>query len=62
MPWAELLAAALRLGITPAAFWRLSIAEWNMIMGASIGTGRPMTRGELETLAARFPDTSKAEI
>jgi len=61
MPWAELLAAAMRLGIEPAAFWRLSIAEWNMIMGGMRNGARPLTHAEFEALAARFPDIQKEE-
>jgi len=59
MPWAELLAAALRVGVAPAAFWQLSIAEWNMIMGGLREGARPLSHAEFKALAARFPDLPK---
>ncbi|MBN4046383.1 phage tail assembly chaperone [bacterium AH-315-P15] len=60
MPWAELLGLAVaRFGLTPHAFWRLSLAEWNMLMAgrSECGATSPITRAEFEELAHEFPDT-----
>ncbi len=57
MPWAELLAHALQLGIAPSAFWQLSLAEWNMIARGRGGAhAMPLNRAELDELARQFPD------
>ncbi len=54
MPWAQLLqTAVLRLGLNPAAFWQMSLAEWNMIARVNA----PLTRDDLDALLARYPDT-----
>ena len=50
IPWGELLAAALRIGLTPAAFWRTSLAEWRLLMADAKG-GETMGRAEFEALA-----------
>lgn len=53
-PWGAMLADAVRLGIPPEAFWRLSVREWRML------TERPgsaaMGRDALERLAGEWPD------
>lgn len=49
-PWASWLqAAVLRFGLTPEAFWRLSLCEWRALTRAVSGT-EPMTRAGLEAL------------
>jgi uncharacterized phage protein (TIGR02216 family) len=48
MPWAALLAAALRLGLSPDAFWRMSLREWRLVHAASAAPA--MSRSELEKL------------
>jgi uncharacterized phage protein (TIGR02216 family) len=46
--WAAMLRAGLRLGVTPEAFWRLSLKEWRMITD---GKSQPvMGRAEFERL------------
>jgi uncharacterized phage protein (TIGR02216 family) len=45
------------MGIPPAAFWRLSVAEWRMLTGGAAALGR----GEMEALMARFPDEVPSE-
>jgi len=47
----------LRFGLSPDAFWRLSVLEWRALC-ASLGPGAmsPPDRGVLETLMRRFPD------
>ncbi len=57
MPWAELFRAGVtRLGLSPLAFWAMSLAEWNML--ASAGTA-PLGRDKLNALLARYPDNEK---
>lgn len=51
--WAAALAAAARLGIAPAAFWRLSVAEWRALAGGSAGAP---TRAAFEALMCAHPD------
>jgi uncharacterized phage protein (TIGR02216 family) len=53
-PWSGLMAAAVRLGLSPEAFWRVSVREWRLIVGGAGGAG--MGRHELERLAMMFPD------
>lgn len=55
MNWAAMLrAAAERFGVTPEAFWRLSLREWRMLTAAPEQAA--MSGGELERLAAQWPD------
>ena len=52
-PWPQLLRLAVQMGITPEAFWRLSLAEWRAL------TAEPsdaLSRQGFEALARRFPD------
>jgi uncharacterized phage protein (TIGR02216 family) len=53
--WAALMRVGLgELGLAPEVFWRLSPAEFLMLLG---GAGpAPMGRSAFEALAARFPD------
>jgi len=55
-PWPRLVAAAVRIGVTPAAFWRLSLREWRALTAAEDPT---LSRLAFETLARRFPDEPK---
>jgi uncharacterized phage protein (TIGR02216 family) len=52
LPWPDLLVAAPQLGLTPSAFWALSVAEWR----ALVGQGQGLDRGRLAELSAAFPD------
>jgi uncharacterized phage protein (TIGR02216 family) len=54
-PWRALLAAAQRLGVTPAEFWRLSLREWRALAAPSAEAA--LTRAAFDALAARFPDS-----
>lgn len=54
-PWAEMLRMAARAGVTPAAFWRLSLKEWRMLTERSAGP-EPMGRGAFERMAEAWPD------
>ena len=53
-PWAAMLGEAVRLGVMPEAFWRLSVREWRML------TERPgasaLGRAGFEKLAQAWPD------
>jgi uncharacterized phage protein (TIGR02216 family) len=49
-----MLRLALRLGVMPEAFWRLSLKEWQMLTGA--GEAAAMTGVELARLVERWPD------
>ncbi len=53
--WAGALSLALRLGLTPEAFWRLSLAEWRALV-APLAPARPFDRAAFAALAARYPD------
>ena len=57
--WAAALRHAVReLGLSPDAFWRLSVAEWRMLTGGAAALGRR----EMDALTARFPDGGKRTI
>jgi uncharacterized phage protein (TIGR02216 family) len=53
-PWSLLLASALRLGLTPTQFWRLSLKEWRALNTPQLGEALP--RSAFESLARQFPD------
>jgi uncharacterized phage protein (TIGR02216 family) len=55
-PWRALLRTALRLGISPEVFWRLSLKEWRAF---SASNAESLSRAAFETLTARFPDEVK---
>jgi uncharacterized phage protein (TIGR02216 family) len=49
-----MLRDALRMGVAPEAFWRLSVREWRMLTD---GGGAPaMGRRAFEVLATAWPD------
>jgi uncharacterized phage protein (TIGR02216 family) len=50
--WGGALRAALALGLTPDAFWRLSLAEWRLLTAAPPAA----TRADLARLMADHPD------
>ena len=54
-PWPALLRlAVLRLGLTPAAFWRLSLTEWRALTEPE--PPQALNRAELDALARAWPD------
>lgn len=54
MPWSQLFRSAVTvLGIDPGSFWRMSLAEWNML---ARGNNEPFARANLDALLARYPD------
>jgi uncharacterized phage protein (TIGR02216 family) len=56
MNWSAMLRTGAALGVGPEAFWRLSLKEWRWLTETP-GTALPMGRGELETMATRWPDS-----
>ena len=54
MSWVEPLRLAVRLGVAPEAFWRLSLVEWRALTEAP--TSPVLTRSGLADLIARYPD------
>ena len=52
---AMLRLAAERFAIQPAAFWRLSLAEWLALTAPPCVT-EPLDRAGLDALLAAFPD------
>jgi uncharacterized phage protein (TIGR02216 family) len=58
-PWRSWLAAAvLRFGLTPEAFWALTLAEWRALtLGAAAPALRPMSRADLDALLALRSET-----
>ena len=54
-PWGEMLRVAMRLGVAPEAFWRLSLREWRMLTEAPRGTAQ-MGREGLRRLMEDWPD------
>ena len=59
MDWAALMRAGVKgLGLQPDAFWRLTPAELQLILGDS-GADAPLLSGALDALMAAYPDASK---
>ena len=54
-PWPEMLQTAVRMGVAPEAFWRLSLREWRMLT-TTMSVNAPMGRIEFEQLAEVWPD------
>jgi|CXWL01.1.fsa_nt_gi uncharacterized phage protein (TIGR02216 family) len=54
IPWPAMIAAAVRLGVTPAHFWRLSLREWRALI-APVGEGA-LSRAAFSALAQMHPD------
>jgi uncharacterized phage protein (TIGR02216 family) len=53
--WSERLRlAAARYGVTPEAFWRLSLLEWRAL--TLDAGGEPLARDALEALMTAHPD------
>lgn len=54
MSWREPLRLAVRLGVMPEAFWRLSLVEWRALTEPT--ATQVLTRSGLTDLIARYPD------
>jgi uncharacterized phage protein (TIGR02216 family) len=57
---ARLRLAALRFGLPPESFWRLSLAEWRAL-AADPAALAPLDRRAFQALAAAHPDTPAHE-
>ncbi|MFW2342310.1 phage tail assembly chaperone [Brevundimonas sp.] len=53
--WEGRLRLAIRLGLTPAAFWSLSVAEWQALTRIP-GQALPLSRAEFDRLSRDWPD------
>ena len=58
--WATRLETAVRLGLSPSDFWRLSVAEWRALTRAP-GQAAPLGRAEFEQLCRAWPDEGETE-
>lgn len=59
--WPAMMRAGLQgLGLAPDAFWRLSPAEFLVMLG-EVPEAAPLGRAGLEALIARFPDSGQKE-
>ncbi|MFC7378596.1 phage tail assembly chaperone [Brevundimonas sp. GCM10030266] len=54
-PWGEMLRAAARSGVTPAAFWSLSLREWRLLTSPG-RQHEALSRDVFERLAEAWPD------
>lgn len=53
LPWADMMRLAVGRGITPDAFWQLSVREWLWLTS----TSEPQFgRAELTSLMEAYPD------
>lgn len=52
--WRGGLRLASRLGVTPEAFWRLSVVEWRALTEGFAPAD--FARDDLDALMARYPD------
>jgi uncharacterized phage protein (TIGR02216 family) len=58
--WAERFVFAVRvLGLSPEAFWALSLAEWRALT-ASHQSAKPLARRDLDALLSRYPDLARS--
>lgn len=59
--WTALMRAGIQgLGLAPEVFWRLSPAEFLLLLGDA-PEAAPLRRAGLEALIARFPDKATKE-
>lgn len=56
LPWVELWQVAIKLGISPSEFWRLSIPEWRWLITK---TSPDLSLAQLTTLMRAYPDTTQ---
>ncbi len=54
--WPDWLrAASFRLGLTPKAFWALTVLEWRILVAGGDRSGAALSRAELGQLLDAFP-------
>lgn len=56
LPWHSLLSQSIGLGIGPASFWEISVAEWRAMVVSDLASAEAMTRTNFTHLSLRFPD------
>lgn len=61
LDWPAMMRAGLQgLGLSPEGFWRLTPAEFLLMLG-DVPDAAPLGRARLEALIARFPDVTNKE-
>jgi hypothetical protein len=60
IPWAVMLRGAVRLGLTPAAFWALSLKEW-MWLSRAPDAGHVLDGQGAAVLRARLREFDKGD-
>lgn len=58
MSWAEMMRAAVAMGMAPQGFWRLSLREWRWLTAGEAGPA-PMGRVGLGEMMRRWPDEER---
>ena len=58
MNWAEMMRAAVEMGVSPQGFWRLSLREWRWLTAGDAGIA-PMGRAGLDEMMRRWPDEER---
>lgn len=60
--WPGLMRAGIQgLRLKPSEFWALTPAELQMMLGSGAGPSH-LTRADLDTLAAKFPDVTEGLV
>lgn len=54
LPWADMFRAAVRVGVSPAEFWSLSLREWAWLVASE--HIQPMHKEALRALLEAHPD------
>ena len=54
LPWADVWRSALGMGLSPDAFWRLSLKEWRWL---TLTPGQACAGADLGELMRAYPDT-----
>ncbi len=54
LPWADVWRRALGMGLSPDAFWRLSLKEWRWL---TLTPGQACAGADLGELMRAYPDT-----
>ncbi len=55
LPWGAMMQAAVAAGLSPQAFWRLSLREWGWLAAGGAAMGREDFRKLMDT----YPDTDE---
>ncbi|GIU67614.1 phage tail assembly chaperone [Candidatus Phycosocius spiralis] len=57
LPWHDMLGSAAAMGLRPAQFWEVSVAEWRALAGINPA----MTKQDLHALQHAFPDQQELD-